>query len=169
MRPFTPEIVKFPKTKVLTIKTIGDPGKVSQSAIPALYGTAYGTKFKVFKPKKKEMKIGCLSCFWPNAHKAPKSKWIGQWMLEVPLFVSAKDLIQKDPKNKIGVAARPAGLVARILHLGAYSEEGPTVKKLHAFVKTKGYALAGPHEEVYLTKPDAKVVKTIIRYQIHKK
>ena len=169
MRALTPEIVKFPKTKVLTIKTVGAPNQAANAAIPALYGTAYGTKFKVFKPKKQDMAIGRLSCFWPNAHQAPKSKWIGQWMLEVPFFVGAKDLLQKDPKHKISVFVRPAGTAAQILHLGSYSKEGPTVKILHAFVKAKGYQLAGPHEEIYLTKPDAKVVKTIIRYIVKKK
>ncbi len=169
MRPLTPEIVKFPRTKVLTIRTFGPPNQAARAAIPALYGTAYSTKFKVFKPKKKDMAIGRLSCYWPNAHKAAKSKWVGEWMLEVPLFVTAPDLLQKDPKNTINVTVRPAGTAAQILHLGSYSKEGPTVKILHAFVKDKGFKLAGPHEEIYLTKPDAKVVKTIIRYIVQKK
>jgi hypothetical protein len=32
-----------------------------------------------------------------------------------------------------------------------------------------GYEIAGPHEEEYLSRPDAKVVKTIIRYAVRKK
>jgi len=168
MRAFTPEITKLPSASILTIKTIGNPNSAAQSGIGALYGTAYTTKFKVYKPKGKTMEIGCLSAEWPNAHLAPKSKWIGNWSLEVPSFVTKTALIQKDTKHKVKLSKRPAGTFAQILHLGPYSAEGPTIRKLHIFVKDQGYVLAGPHEEVYLTKPDAKVMKTVIRYRIKK-
>lgn len=166
MRPRTPEIVKYPTTKILTIKTIGNPNSVAQQAISALYGTAYTTKFKVYRPKKKNMVIGHLSCFWPNALRAPKKQWIGQWMLEVSPFVTAKALFQKDAKHRVKVTVRKAGTVGQILHIGSYAKEEPSVRALHAFIKKQGYAVAGPHEEMYLTKPDAKVVKTIIRYAV---
>ncbi len=50
MKPFTPHVVRLPKRSVLAYTTVGSPNK-SQPIIQALYGTAYGTKFKVFKPK----------------------------------------------------------------------------------------------------------------------
>jgi len=59
--------------------------------------------------------------------------------------------------------------VAQILHIGPYSEEGATVERLHKFIADSGYEIAGVHEEEYLTKPEAKVQKTIIRYPIKKK
>ncbi|MCJ7769173.1 MAG: GyrI-like domain-containing protein, partial [Dehalococcoidales bacterium] len=61
------------------------------------------------------------------------------------------------------------GMVAQILHLGSYSEEGPNIERLHGFIEESGYEIAGPHEEKYLTRPDAKAVKTIIRYEVRKK
>ena len=61
MKPFTPIITKIKPRSVLTITTIGAPNKTAVGAMPALYGTAYGTKFKVFKPKRKEMTIGSCS------------------------------------------------------------------------------------------------------------
>jgi uncharacterized Fe-S radical SAM superfamily protein PflX len=48
-------------------------------------------------------------------------------------------------------------------------QEGPTVERLHGFVKESGYELAGAHEEEYLSKPDAKVVRTIVRYPVRRK
>jgi len=39
---------------------------------------------------------------------------------------------------------------------------------LHEFIKENGYEIAGPHEEEYQSKPDAKVVKTLIRYRVKK-
>jgi len=51
------------------------------------------------------------------------------------------------------------GTVAQILHVGPYSEEEPTVKRLHEFITENGYEIAGIHEEEYLTPPKAKVQK----------
>lgn len=135
----------------------------------ALYGAAYWAKMKIYKPKGVKMELGKLSAFWPNAHLKPKSGWKGIWGVPVPDYVTEKDIIQKDPKIKVSVETWKGGECAEILHIGAYTEEAPTIKKLHDFVKTSGYELAGPHEEQYLTKPDSRVVKTIIRYLVKKK
>lgn len=167
MKPFIPEISKLPARKVLTITTIGDPNKLG-NVFPALYGTAHGTKFKVFKPKKIEMKIGTCSAFWPDVHLKPKAKWTGIWNLEIPAFVKQTDLIQKNPKLPVKIGKLPAGQYAQVLYVGKYAGETATIKKLHAFVKASGSVLAGSHEGVYLTKPGPKA-KTIIRYRVQKK
>ena len=59
-------------------------------------------------------------------------------------------------------------MVAQILHKGPYSAEWPSIEKLHRFIAEKGYRIVGPHEEEYLTRPDVKVPKTIIRYRVKK-
>lgn len=167
MKPSTPELTHLPKRSVLTYTTRGNPN-AAQPVIKALYGTAYSTKFKVFKPKGKDMKIGCLSAFWPDAHKKPKSQWTGIWDLEIPTFVKQKDLTQKDPAISVKLANRPAGLYAQILHIGPYSKEKTNIVKLHAFVAESMLKLIGPHEEVYLTMPGPKA-KTVIRYAVAKR
>lgn len=164
MKPFTPSTVKLPKRTVLTITSVGNPN-AAQEYIGALYGTAYGTKFKVFKPKKKEMKIGMFSAFWPDAHLKPKSKWTGIWNLEVPSFVTKKDVLQKNPKLPVNLSSLKAGTYAQILHIGTYTSEGPTIAQLHKYLHQEHLKIAGPHEEVYLTKPGPKA-KTIIRYAV---
>lgn len=167
MKPLTPQITKLPKRTVLTVTTIGNPNKVTKGAMQALYGTAYGTKFKVYKPKRKVMTMSLPSAFWPDAMKKPKLKWTAQWMLDVPSFVRQKDLRQKDPAMPVKVKTLPAATVAEILHIGPYSAEGPTIKKLHAFIKEQNLKIAGVHEEVYLSRPGPKA-KTIIRYAVEK-
>lgn len=164
MKPFTPELAKLSKRTVLTRTVVGNPNKAKE-VIPLLYGTAYGTKFKVFKPRGKKMEITWLSAFWPDAHTKPKSKWTGVWNLEVSPFVKAKDVLQKDTKRPVKLATLPAGTYAQILHVGPYSNEGPTVKKLHAFIKEQKLKITGPHEELYLSRPGPKA-KTIIRYAV---
>jgi len=166
MKPFAPEITKLPKRTVLTVTTVGNPNDAGD-AIGALYGTAYTTKFKVFKPRKKDMRVGCLSAFWPDAHKKPKNKWTGIWNLEVPLFVKQKDLMQKDPKITAKLGTLKAGTYAQLLHIGSYSSEKTSVEKLHAFIKERKLKLAGTHEEVYLTKPGPKA-RTVIRYLVRR-
>lgn len=165
MRPFIPEITKLPARQVLTVTTVGNPNKVTKDAMQALYGTAYGTKFKVFKPKKKEMKIGAASAFWPDAHLKPKAKWTAIWNLEIPAFVKQSDLIQKNPAMVAKIATLKAGTYAQVLYIGKYSGEGPTIKKLHAFIKDQKQSMSGPHEEVYMSMPGPKA-KTIIRYLV---
>lgn len=167
MKALVPEIRKLPKRSVLTITTIGNPNATADHIFPALYGTAYGTKFKVFKPKKIDMKIGACSAFWPDAQVKPKAKWTGIWNLEVPGFVKAKDLVQKDLEHPVKLKSIPSGTFAQVLFIGVYRAEGPTIKKLHTFIAEQGYRIAGDHEEVYLTKPGPKA-KTIIRYRIIK-
>lgn len=167
IRACKPEIAKLPKRTVLTVKTIGDPNKVTAEAMQVLYGTAYGTKFKVFKPRGKKMEIGAPSALWLDAHLRPKNKWTAIWALEVSPFVRPKDLIQKIPSRPAKLAVWPGGSFAQVLYVGPYSSEGPTIAELHAFIKDQGYRIAGPHEEVYLSRPGPKA-KTIIRYQVAK-
>lgn len=165
MRAFVPEFTKVEPVRVLTITNVGNPNN-SEAVFAALYGTAYGTKFKVYKPQGKEMKLGKLMARWPDAHLKPKDQWTGIWALPVPPFVEQDDLIQKVPDMPVKVETWEYGEVAHILHKGPYSEEGPTVQKLHEFIKENGYKIDGDHEEVYLTSPDAKDQKTIIRYRV---
>lgn len=168
MRALKAEFTTVDPITVLTVTSIGDPNK-SEKYFKALYGTAYTTKFKVFKPRNAEMKLGKLIGRWPDAHLKPKDQWTGMWGLPVPDFVTQADLIQKNPDLPINVEVWKYGEAAQILHKGAYADEGPTIEILHKFIKDNGYVIDGnSHEEVYLTSPDAKDQKTIIRYKVKK-
>lgn len=169
MKAFKPEITTLKDKTVLTITTIGDPNKVAQSFLNALYSTAFEIKFKKYKVIGKKMEIGKLVGRWPDAHIKPKDQWTGIWGLPVSDFVKEKDLIQKDPKIKIKLEKWPYGTVTQILHKGSYAEEEPTIKMLHQFIEDEGYQIVGPHEEEYLTRPNVKEPKTIIRYLVKKK
>jgi hypothetical protein len=168
MKALVPELTTIEPITVLTLTSVGDPNH-SEKYFKALYGTAYATKFKVFKALGKEMKLGKLIGRWPDAHLKPKDQWTGIWGLPVPPFVQNKDLVQKVPDLPIRVEVWTYNDVAQILHKGPYTEEGPTIQILHDFIKEQGYEIDGSsHEEVYLTSPDAKDQKTIIRYKIKK-
>lgn len=169
MKALTPQISILPDRKVLSVTSIGDPNKVMEPYMKALYGAAYYAKMKVYKPKGIKMELGKLVAHWPDAHLVPKDKWTGIWGVPIPDYVTEKDIVQKDPKIKVTIETWKGGQYAEILHPGPYSEEGPTVIQLHEYIDKEGYKIIGPHEEDYLTKPDSKNQKTIIRYLIAKK
>ncbi len=169
MKAFVPELTEIPNRKVLTITSVGDPNVVGESVFKPLYGTAYSTKFKTFKPRGIKMELGKLTALWPDAHLKPKNKWTGIWAIPLPDYVNKSDIVQKDESNPAKFDVWPGGTYAQILHKGTYTEEGPTIAILHKFIEDNGIKMAdviGKHEEEYLTSPDSKVVKTIIRYRI---
>ena len=63
------------------------------------------------------------------------------------------------------------GLSAQIMHLGTYSEEGPTIRRLHEFIQEEGYNMRGIHHEIYMSDPrrsKPENIKTIIRQPIER-
>jgi len=148
------------------VRTEGDPNVAAGEALHALYSAVYTLKFAL-KKQGADFKVGALRARWPNAHLAPKDQWIGIWGLPIPEGTTS--LPGKDPGVRVNIETWECGKVAQILHIGPFSEEGPTVQRLHQFIADSGYEIAGAHEEEYLTRPTAKVQKTIIRYPIRKK
>ncbi len=58
------------------------------------------------------------------------------------------------------------GQAAQTLHLGPFSEEGPTVERVHQFIASEGRTLCGRHHEIYLSdirKAAPAKWKTVIR------
>jgi hypothetical protein len=57
------------------------------------------------------------------------------------------------------------GCAAQIMHLGPFTEEGPTVARLHTFIDERG-GLRGKHHEIYLSdirKGNPQKWRTVIR------
>ncbi len=167
MKPFIPEITELPSQKVATITSIGDPSVVGEQIFKPLYGVVYTLKFDLKKQGKETFKVSGLRARWPDAHLVSRDQWTAYWALPIP--EDTQSLPKKSPDDaEVGVATWEYGTVAQILHIGPYSEEGPTVAALHKFIEDSGYRIIGDHEEEYLTSPKAKVQKTVIRYRVEK-
>ena len=164
MKPLKPEIKEMPAQKMAVVRTKGDPNTAADEALKALYGSVYTLKFTLKKTTGEIFKVGPLRAKWPDAHLLPKDQWTGIWALPIP--DNTEPLPQKSPSIEVKIETWEYGKVAEVLHIGPYSEEGPTVELLHKFIEEKGFKLAGSHEEEYLTSPNAKVQKTVIRYQV---
>nr|WP_297485418.1 GyrI-like domain-containing protein [Ferrovum sp.] len=67
--------------------------------------------------------------------------------------------------GKVDLKKDSEGKCAQILHIGPFSEEGPTIEKLHQFIDSRSRR-GGKHHEIYLSdirKADPSKWKTIIR------
>jgi hypothetical protein len=162
-----PEIIEMPAQKMAVVQGKGTPDTVFPEVMPALYGSAYTLKFDLKKRGLPTFKVSGLRGRYPDAHLVPKDAWTIIMGLPVPNDTTS--LPQKVPAVEVKLETWAYGTVAQILHIGAYDQEGPTIERLHRFVEENGYQIAGPHEEEYLTQPDAKVVKTLISYVVKKK
>jgi hypothetical protein len=184
-QPSVKEVVQVdvPVMNFLMVDGEGDPN-TSQAyveAIEALFSVSYTLKFMV---KKGGLTIdyGVMpleGLWWSDdmAKFSPDDKSIWKWtaMIMQPDFVTGEmvdDAIAevKKKKNpaaivKVRFASWLEGKSAQIMHIGPFSEEGPTIQKVHQFIDAKGKR-RGKHHEIYLSdirKADPKKWKTIIR------
>jgi hypothetical protein len=156
-----PQIRKMPdKQKMLVVEKTGDPNVIAGKAFSLLFGTFF---------KLPGVKMAPPRARWLNTLTDPRNEWVGLYALPLPDSVTS---IPSDIED-VKIDYWEYGEVAEILHVGAYSEEPPTIEKLIAFVSEQGYEIAGPHEEEYLRGPeygpDTSQYMTIIRYQVRKK
>jgi hypothetical protein len=162
-----PQILEMPPQKMAVVRAKGAPDKVFAETMPALYGSVYTLKFDLKKQGLPTFKVSGLRARYPDILLVPKEEWTH--IMALPIPEDTTSLPQKVPNIEVKMETWEYGTVAQILHLGAYDQEEASIERLHRFIEDSGYEIAGDHEEEYLTRPDAKVVKTIIRYPLRKK
>jgi hypothetical protein len=168
MKPFVPELTEMPSTLMAVVRTVGDPTDVAAHVFPALFGAAYGLKFAL-KKQGVDYKVTAPRARWfggPDWVNIPREEWRAAWAIPVP--DGTTNVPQKDPATPVVLETWEYGDVAQILHVGTYADETPTILSLHAFITEQGYEIAGPHEEEYRSRPEAKDPKTVIRYQVRR-
>ena len=153
--------------KMAVVQGKGAPDKVFSELMPALYGSAYTLKFDLKKKGLPTFKVSASRARYPDAHLVPMEEWT--IVMGIPIPADTTSLPQKVPGIEVKIETWEYGTVAQILHIGPYDQEGPTIERLHRFIEESGYGIAGAHEEEYLTQPDAKVMKTLIRYVVKNK
>ncbi|MHA2247408.1 MAG: GyrI-like domain-containing protein [Candidatus Hodarchaeales archaeon] len=178
-------IVDVPPLQFLMIDGQGYPGTSQeyQDAMQALYPLSYTLKF-MGKEKGKDYVVMPLEGLWwandmdvfTEAFMERKDEWLWTSMIMQPDIIT-QEMVEKSieevkrKKNptaisKVRFETYSEGLSAQIMYFGPYSEEGPTIERLHNFIKDQGYELRGKHHEIYFsdprrTKPER--LKTIIR------
>ncbi len=178
------EIIDVPKMNYLMIDGEGDPN-TSQSfenAITTLYPLSYTLKFMV-----KKGKIGIdygvlpLEGLWwaddmSSFTEGTKDKWKWTLMIMQPDLIT-EEMVQeaieqvKVKKNPVSLPlvrfeSFKEGKAAQIMHIGPFSEEGPTIEKVHSYIEENEQKLTGKHHEIYLSdirRAAPEKWKTVIR------
>ena len=162
-----PVILEMPAQKMAVVQKKGAPDEVFPKIFPALYGSVYTLKFDLKKRGLESFKVSCPRSRYPDAHLKQKEEWL--IITGIPVPENTISLPQKVKVIEVKLEIWEYGKVAQILRLGPYDQETESIERLHKFIKDNGYEIAGPHEEEYQSRPDAKVIKTLIRYQIKKR
>jgi hypothetical protein len=175
--------VQVPSMNFLMIDGEGDPNTSQgySEAVEALFSVSYTIKFMVKKgtlatdygvmPLEGLWWADDMSSFSIN----DKSKWKWTMMIMQPTFVT-KEIIanaiaevkrKKDSpaSAKLRVEKFAEGRCAQTLHIGPFSEEGPTIERVHQYIDACGRR-TGKQHEIYLSdirKADPAKWKTVIR------
>jgi hypothetical protein len=182
-----PVLVDVPTLSYLSIDGTGNPNTSSayQEAVQALFSLAYTIKFALKKSSAPiDYAVMPLEGLWwvddmRQFSVARKDEWKWTLMIMQPAIVTqpivegcrAELARKKDlaALAQVKFAAFNEGKAAQVLHIGPFSEEGPTIQKLHAFIQANGLKLAGKHHEIYLSdirKAAPEKWKTIIRQPV---
>jgi hypothetical protein len=176
--------VDVPPLAYLMVDGQGDPNTAQsyQEAIEALYALSYTLKFAI-KKSRRAIDYGVLpleGLWWANDprvfHAADKSTWKWTAMIAQPEFIT-QELVdaaiaevrkKKNPAalDRVRFDTLAEGACAQVLHIGPFSAEGPTILRIHEFIRAAGKELRGKHHEIYLSDPRRTApekLKTILR------
>jgi len=180
-------VVDVPEMQFLMIDGIGSPGDSQeyQDALASLYPVAFKTKF-LSKAKGKDYVVPPLEGLWwadnmKDFTEGNRDKWKWTMMIMQPDWIT-QDMIneaisitkEKKPElahllPKLRLEKYNEGKCAQIMHLGPFSEEGPTIDKVHSRIKEQGGSFEGlsnKHHEIYLSDPrksKPEKMRTVIR------
>ena len=161
-------LVQVPEMNFLMIDGSGDPNTNPEytEAVEALFSVSYTAKFMLKKaPGGIDYAVMPLEgLWWADDMSAftgnDRSQWRWTMMIMQPDFVS-DGLVHEAIGRVVEKKALPAlhrlryeafaeGTCAQTLHIGPFSEEGPTIQRVHDFIGRTG-RLGGRHHEIYLS------------------
>jgi hypothetical protein len=180
------DLVRVPPMNFIMIDGKGDPNtsKAYRDSIDVLFSLSYTLKFAIKKEDGVDYPVMALEGLWSTPLGVPftmagKDTWSWTSMMMQPDCVSAEwfrravEMVKaKKELPALGLARLERfeeGLSAQTMHLGPYSAEEPTIKRIHAFILESGYVLRGRHHEIYLGDPRRSApekLRTIIRQPV---
>jgi hypothetical protein len=162
-------VVDVPAMNFLMIDGEGDPNTTPffQEATEALFAVSYRLKFMI-KKGEQQIDYGVMpleGLWWADDMTQfsvdKKGDWLWTLMMMQPEYVTPALFAEavKQVKKKKNPTALPLmrfeayteGKAAQIMHIGPFSEEGPTIAKVHDFIVANGGEHSGKHHEIYLS------------------
>ncbi len=181
-------LVEVPEMKFIMIDGAGVPGNAAYAnALSWLYPLSYGLKFHSKKVLGKDYVVPPLEGLWwakdMTAYTAGrKEDWLWTLMIMQPDWITneifsevLKGTIAKKgtPPETLRFETYDEGLSVQIMHIGPYSEEGPTLERMHhKFIPENGLVWTGHHHEIYIGDPRKsapETLKTILRQPVRKR
>ena len=178
-------IVEVPQIQFVMIDGQGAPGgEEYASAIPWLYSTLYTIKFTAKKTIQKDFVVPPLEGLWwaddmDDYIDDNKENWKWRMMIATPDWVDDEMYSQAVEKSQKKLGDVPPtlqlknfeeGNCVQILHVGSYSDEAPTIAKMHhEFMPKHNLEYNGHHHEIYLNDPRRTApekLKTILRQPV---
>ena len=190
--PRDPVLVDLPELGCLMIDGKGAPDEGAkepttdfQRAFAALFPVVYTIKFRL-KRDGLAMPILPLEALWftgPDEGfdmNVPPEQWGWRVLMIVSddvtpqVFDEAVAEVRRkkgdsDALAKLRFERWREGRCAQIMHVGPYSEERPTIERLHAFIAAQGRLPRGAHHEIYMGDPrrgDPAKLKTVLRQPV---
>jgi hypothetical protein len=181
-----PVLVEVPKMNYLAIDGKGDPNTSVEyrDSIQALFSVSYTLKFRIKRGEYAiDYRVMPLEGLWwaddmNSFTEGKKEEWKWTSMIAQPDFITEElveaALAKLKEKGlpalpKVRYEAYEEGLSAQILHVGPFSEEGPTIRRLHGFIEQSGRTRRGKHHEIYMSdvrRAAPSRLKTIIRQPV---
>jgi hypothetical protein len=163
-----PVLVDVPPLQYLMIDGEGSPdSKAFADALETLYPVAYTLKFMCKRsPHGIDYGVMPLEGLWwaddmDDFVVRHKDRWKWTLLILQPDVVTAElfagAVAQVRERKNPALLARVRlerfreGRAAQVLHVGPYSDEGPAIAALHAFIAEQGFKLGGRHHEIYLS------------------
>jgi hypothetical protein len=174
--------VVVPPFNFLMIDGEGDPNSSSayKAAVEALFSVSYTAKFDIRKRTGTDYAVMPLEGLWwaddlSTFERGERNAWKWTMMIMQPPVVrgdvigTAIDAVRRrkglEDLDRLRFEAFDEGHCAQVLHVGPFSEEGPTIQRVHEYIRGRG-RLRGKHHEIYLSdvrKASPDKWKTIIR------
>lgn len=170
-----------PAFRFLMIDGAGDPNTTPAyaAAVEALFSVSYTAKFMMKQAGTDYAVMPLEGLWWADDLSAfisnDRSQWLWTMMIMQPDFVDAAvidEAIAAARRKKalpaldqLRLATFVEGRCAQTMHIGPFTEEGPTIQRVHDFIEQRG-SLSGKHHEIYLSdirRADPAKWKTIIR------
>lgn len=179
--------VEVPEMHFLMADGEGDPNTSGayKDAVEMLYALSYALKFTVKKEEGIDYRVMPLEGLWRTDGRwgsfeeiqGDKDAWRWTLMIMQPRWVTEerfeRALVSVEGKKNLpglkGVKFEPfhEERAAQIMHIGPFSEEGPTVEKVNRFIEERSARMRGSHHEIYLNdfrKTAPEKLRTIIRH-----
>ena len=180
--------LEIPEHRFVMIDGEGPAGGAAfEARLPGLYATAYRGRFAL-KERGIVDKVGPLEGLWWTESGetdldvilgSDRSGWRWTLMIVLPDEATERELASalEAGRAKLSAELRDAlriepfqeGRVAQTLHVGPYTEERPSIERLHGTLREDGLRERGLHHELYIgdsrrSAPDK--LRTILRHPV---